>query len=135
MIVATDLLSPLGPLDTSLFPGEASNVLEARIIGWLNEAYGDPRVAMQTEEARRDSLAEAWTLHRSFQQVYIRMTTQPVSLTVTEKGGHAYSSEQIRNIRQLSDKYLADFNGLLAVAPDNSVRLPGTVSVRNIVDW
>lgn len=133
---AADLLSPIGPLDSSLFPGEQSNVLTGRLNQYLANGYGDARVAAQTDVQRKDSLARAWALHQAFQDVYIRMSGAPLSVTVTEKGGHAYGAEQIKNMKALSDKYLGDFNGLLLVSPDAAPsQLPGTVSVRNIVEW
>lgn len=136
MIAGADLLSPSGPLDTSLFPGEASNVLDARVQGYIDDAYNDPRVIAQNDATRKDNLARNYALWRAFEVVYLRMTTHPVALSVTEKGSHGYSNEQIRNVRQLMDKYLADFNGLLVVSSDTASRgLPGTVSIRNTVEW
>ncbi len=136
MIAGADLLSPSGPLDTSLFPGEASNVVEVRIQKYLDEAYNDPRVVIQLDAGRKDNLARNYALWRAFDAVYLRMTSQPIALAITDKGSHGFSNEQIRNMKQLADKYLADFNGLLVVSSDTASRgLPGTVSIRNTVEW
>lgn len=136
MLTSADLLSPKGPLDGSLFPGEQSNVLEGRLNEYLSAGYNDERVAAQPDSTRRDQLAMAYALNKAFTQVYIRLSANPLSITETEKGSHAYSSAQIENFNKLATKYWSDFLGLLAIdSGERSTNLPGTVSVRNEVMW
>lgn len=136
MLTATDLLSPVGPVDASLFPGEASNVLEARLDQYLQNGYSDERVDAQTDATRKDNLARVYALYQTFNAVYIRMNASPTTLAVTEKGSHTYSYEQIRGMKQMADKYLSDFNALLVVSPDTpSSQLPGTRSAPVTVVW
>jgi hypothetical protein len=131
-----DLMSPVGPITAALFPGEQSNVLEARLTQYLDNGYGDERVAAQTDQSRQDMLARAWALYQAFTDVYIRLSAEPTTLAVTEKGSHAYVAEQLRNFKALADKYLSDFNGLLIIPPAVPLqRIPPTMSLRNNVEW
>ena len=123
-------------ISPEMFPGEMGNVLSARLEGYLTVAYADARVAAQTAEPTQNSLAFAWAHHLAFMDVYLRLTVQPASVTLTEKGSHSYLVEQLRNMKALADKYLADFNGLLLLPPASPPsQFPGTMSVRNVVDW
>lgn len=136
MLTATDLLSPVGPVDASLFPGEASNVLETRLAQYLTNAYNDERVAAQVDDGRKDHLARAYALYQTFNAVYLRMNASPTTLAVAEKGSHTYSYEQIRGMKQMADKYLSDFTALLVVSPESpAMSLPGTVSAPVTVVW
>lgn len=135
-LTAADLLSPTGPVESFLFPEEDSNVLEARLTQYLANAYADERVAAQQDDVRKNGLARNWALNLVYTAVYTRLSSEPATLTVTEKGGHGYSTEQIRNIKSLADKYWNDFLGLLVIPPAlPASQLPGSISVRATVDW
>jgi hypothetical protein len=59
-----------------------------------------------------------------------------MTVTVTEKGGHGYSVEQIRNMKELAAQYWAEYSGLIIVP--GTVRpgpTPGTLSVPTSVAW
>lgn len=130
------LLSGGGPVDLSLFPGEGSNVILDRLGKYIANGAADPRVANQTDLVRKDNLVRAYALQQVFQGVFIRMSSEPLTLNVTEKGGHGYSYEQIRGMKGLADKYYQDFLGLLVVPADSPAsQLPGTVIIRNTVEW
>ncbi len=124
-----------GPLDMVLFPGEQSNQVEARLQAYLDRAYADARVSIQQDQTVKDNLARAYALYLAFESVYLRMSAEPLSVQVTEKGGHGYSTEQIRNMKYASDKYLADFNGLLVVPGSTRNQRLGSMSIRNTVDF
>lgn len=135
-LTAEDLLQPKGPLDSKLFPGLESRDLATRLNQYLSNGYNDERVAAQTDLARKDQLARAYALYQAFGAVVIRLSAEPVSVSVTEKGGHAYSGDQIKNFKELAAKYYNDFLGLLVI--EGSVpptQLPGSVSVKNTVEW
>lgn len=135
-VVATDLMSPAGPVEAYLFPGEDSNVIEARLSGYLQAGYDDERVAAQTDAALKDKLVRPYALARVYSAVLERLSAQPATVQVTEKGGHGYSTEQIKTFKDLAAKYERDFLGLLIIPPMvPPSQLPGSMSVRNTVDW
>jgi hypothetical protein len=135
-LVAADLVSPAGPVEGYLFPGEDSNVIEARLTGYIEAAYNDERVAAQTDATLQDKLAYPFVLGRVYDAVVTRLSAQPATVTVTEKGGHGYTSEQIKTFKELAQKYWSDFFALLvtptAIQPS---QFPGTRSVRATVEW
>ena len=134
-VVATDLLAPTGPIDPSLFPGVASNVLSERLGVYIANAEQEGAVLV-ADASRQDAMVRAHAIWQAFTAVYIRMSTQPVTLAVHEKGSHTYSTEQIRNIRELAAQYRAEFDSLIVVP--GTVRpgmTPGTMSVATDVQW
>jgi hypothetical protein len=136
MVPASVLLSPSGPIDVSLFPGETSKAVSARLQQYLTNGYNDSRVVSVGDALLQDELAKAYALNQAFTAIYIRMSNQPLTLSVTEKGSHGFAPEQIRNMKALADKYLADFLGMLATTSGEVARqLPGSVSIRNTVEW
>jgi hypothetical protein len=130
-ILPTDLLEPGGPITPKLFPGEQSNVLSVRLQGYIDRALSDSRVAVAAGSTQ-DQMARALALHFAFTDVYIRMSAEPMTLNVAEKGGHGYTAEQIRNMRGLADKYLDDLLGFL---PGTTAVRPGTMAVPNVFGW
>lgn len=132
-LTADDLLQPKGPVSMVLFPGQQGNVVSDMLDEYLDAAYNDARVAAQTNPIK-DALARAWSLYLVFDNVCIRMSAEPITVTVDGKGSHGYSREQIQAMERLRDKYLSDFNGMLltpgAQPPSN---LPGSYSVNNRV--
>lgn len=134
-LTASDLMAPAGPVESFLFPEEDSNQLPDRLNGYLANAYVDARVAA-FPDATQNSMAKAYALWQVYTAVYTRLSAMPITVTVAEKGGHGYSAEQIRNFRDLANKYLADFNGMLIVEPSSPpTAFPGTVSVGTEYRW
>lgn len=136
-VVAADLLTPSGPLDPKMFPGEDETVLGERLDAYIGNGYNDTRVTAQPAEAQ-DALVRDFALYQAFRDVHIRMLVQPLQITVTEKGGHVYAMEQVTAMERLRDKYLADFEAELVIVP--IVRAPapitpGTRSVSTDVRW
>lgn len=136
MLTALDVIAPNGPVDGGLYPETASNVFTARVQGYMDKAYADERIAAQTDAVRRDNLARAYTLATVYDDVVSRMSTQPLTVTITDKGSSGFSAEQIKSVRDIAAKYWADFNGLLIVAPNAPpTQFPGTRAVRVEVEW
>lgn len=133
-VVATDLEEPLGPITPKLFPGEQSNQLALRLTGYLTRAGNDPRILGEPNASKHDHMTRALALHYAFSDVYIRMSSEPMTLSVTEKGSHGYNVEQIRNMRALADGYLAEMIAYLTVGATLGIR-PGTVAVANKFGW
>jgi hypothetical protein len=135
-IAAADLMSPAGPVEGYLFPGEDSNVIEARLAGYVDAAYNDERIAGQTDAALKDKLARPFALYRVYASVVERLSANPATITVSEKGGHGYTAEQIKTFKDLAAKYWSDFLGLLVIPPAlPPSQLPGSMSVRATVEW
>lgn len=132
-VIAEDLLEPNGPLNAKLFPGEQSNVLALRLAGYLTRAGNDPRVVAEPDATKQDPMTRALALYYAFTDVYVRMSAEPLTLSVTEKGSHGYSAEQIRNMRGLADRYYAEMLGLMTVS--TTTTRPGTMPVRNVFGW
>jgi hypothetical protein len=137
-IVASDLMTPNGPVEMFFFPGEHSNAVEARLSAWITSTYADPRLApFASDEDRLNRLATAGALARVYESVYMRMNNSPLTLNVTEKGGHGYSMEQIRNVKNLWLQYKGEFEGLLIVDAGKSPApmVPKTCSVPMRTVW
>jgi hypothetical protein len=65
-----------------------------------------------------------------------RLSANPATITVSEKGGHGYTAEQIKTFKDLAAKYWSDFLGLLVIPPAlPPSQLPGSMSVRATVEW
>lgn len=136
-LTPADLVSPLGPLDPKLFPGEDTNVLGDRLQAYIDNGYGDSRVEAMPPELQ-DGSVRAFALYQAFRDVHIRMLAQPLTVTITEKGGHIYSMEQITAMEKLRDKYLSDFEGGLIIVPPSITPAPitpGTRSISTDIRW
>jgi hypothetical protein len=136
MAVTPDsLMAPAGPVSPTLFPGVGDNELRESLSVYISTAQAHPAVVAAPGD-RVDGMTRNYALYLAFQDVYIRMNTQPLTLTVADKGAHGYGIEQIRNIRDLMNKYLADFEAL--IIPVGTIRpglTPGTISVPTDVRW
>lgn len=134
-IIPDALLDPAGPVTPSLFPGEGVNELRVRLQQYIDNATAEEAVVAAPAD-RQDGMVRAHSLMQVFTAVYIRLSTEPLTVTVTEKGGHGYSAEQIRNMRDLAAKYRADYEGL--IVPVGTIRpglLPSTMNVPTSVEW
>lgn len=135
-LVPEDLRAPKGPVTSYHFPDTDSNVVDAQLEVFLNEAYADERVAAQTDSTKKNLLARAYALWKTFEMIVERMALQPATLTVSEKGGHAYTADQREKIQSLADKYQSDFLGMLRVDPEQAPsNLPGTLSSKTVFEW
>lgn len=112
-VAPTDLIRPLGPVTPELFPGTPSNKLETDLAEYIARAEADERVVNEPNTAKTDRLVRALALYFIFDDVFIAMNARPLTVQVTEKGGHGYSTEQIRNTRAMRDGFLQEFTGLL----------------------
>lgn len=136
-LTSADLLSPAGPVESFLFPGEDSKALATRLTGYLTQAYADARVAAQTDALKKNALARAWALYLVYTAVYSRLSANPATITVTEKGGHGYTATQVQSFKDLAAQYLADFNGLLSLDTGtvHDSPLPGTQAAQFSFQW
>jgi hypothetical protein len=134
-VAAAALIEPTGPLTTSLFPGEDGNALAVRVDAYLTAALTDPRVAaiIAADGTKTDAAKTAYALFRAYSAVVQRMNSEPLTVNVTEKGGHGYSTAQIGAMQQLADKYDAALDALLPVASQPVAGL--SVGIPNVFSW
>lgn len=121
-LVATDLITPNGPLSLVLFPNIDAKALETKVGVFLTHAYNDPRVAAVTESddsdqalAKEERMAKALALYAAYSEVYQRMVAEPLTVNVAEKGGHGYSTAQIAAMKDIRDGYRDAFEDELPV--------------------
>lgn len=129
-VAAADLKKPKGPVTNLLFPGVDSNVLDANLEAYIATAEADARIVAEPDATKMDRLVRALALHLTFQDAYIEANARPIQLSVAEKGGHGYSTEQIRNLRTLSQNFLDEFLALLTPNA-GTARRGGTTAVAN----
>lgn len=129
-VAAEDLRVPNGPVTPAMFPGTPVNVLDANLTAYIGRAVEDRRILAEPDTAKTDSLIRALALHLAFQDAYIEMNAKPIMLNVSEKGGHGYSVEQIRNMRILADNWLNEFLALLTPRTGTAGR-GGTKAIPN----
>lgn len=134
MITPVDLRIPNGPVTQNLFPNEQGNVIDTRLQGYLDRAYADPRLTTEPDTAKHDRMARALALSFIFFDVFVRMSAEPATMQVAEKGGHGYDMEQIENMRTISEQYLQEFVGLLSPATNTNVGTPNR-AVRNVYSF
>jgi len=134
-ISSADLIAPVGLVEASLFPGEASNVMAERLDGYLDEGY-TRATAAEADEANHDEAAKQWAYHRAFLQVYLRLSANPSQVDVDGKGSHQYLISQINNFKNLSDDALRAHQGLLVpVTVKRTTQTRPSHTVRNSFSW
>lgn len=107
-VAASDLRAPKGDIEDSLFPGESSTAISARLQGYLDEGYtkaGEEAVA----SADQDAAAKAWAYHRAYRAIYVRLTSNPSTISLNDQGSSSFLVTQIENMKQLADGALAVF--------------------------
>lgn len=127
-VTAADLKQPKGPVTPAMFPGVASNVLDANLEAYIDTAASDARIASDADQTKSDQRIRALALHFVFNDAFIEMNARPLQISQTEKGAHGYSMEQVRNMRALADKYFEEFLGLLTPSTA-SARRGGTTAI------
>lgn len=133
-VTPTSLIRPLGPISPELFPGTPSNVLEQDLEEYINRAESDERVLSEPNVGKLDRLVRSLALYFVFDTAYISANARPLTVQVTEKGGHGFSTEQIRNLRALRDQYLAEFTGLLTPSAASTTKSANS-AVRTVFTW
>lgn len=125
------LITPHGPLTTTLFPKTPDNVLEISVEQWLANAYALSAVADETNETRKNRMAKAYALYQAFTAVADRMAAEPLDVKVDEKGSTGYDMKQIEYMRNRAAEYLAEYDGLVPVPTFDA--LPGSGAIRTYI--
>lgn len=135
-VTPDDLKVPNGPVAPSLFPGEGANELDARLQKYLDKGAADDRVTSMPVDLR-DGLVTNYALYQAFRDAHLLMVTKPLTVNVTEKGGHGFSNEQIKSLAAMRDQYLLAFNNglVIDVVPTAPPKIPATQAVQTDVRW
>lgn len=135
-LTAADLIEPTGPLTTTLFPGDDAHALSTRAEAYIAAAAGDSRVAaiIAADASKADAATRAYALWRAYTAAWQRMSLEPITVNVQEKGSHGYSTAQLANIKALADGYVADLEAMVPAPTTESVPL-GTTAVANQFTW
>lgn len=135
-ILPDDLRTPKGPADAALFPGEDTAAIDARLSAYIANAEVEPRI-VAAPGGSQDGLVTNYALYQWFRDAHLLMVAKPLTVNVTEKGGHGYSNEQIKALAATRDGYWSAFLGGLPVstAPAPAPIHPGTRSVSTDVRW
>lgn len=135
-IGASDLLVPNGPVDSKLFPGLESNVLDDRLEGFITRAKEDPYVLVASAD-RKARMTLARALQYVFESVLVRMTAEPATVNITEKGSHNYTTAQLQSMKDLATRYRLEFESLIVATTHvaGNSQLPGSRSAGITVQW
>jgi hypothetical protein len=111
-LVAADLKTPKGELETFMFPDGS---LDTRITAYLEEA--EDKVA-DLDSGLQDDAARAWVYYRAYKAVCARLGGTPSQVTLDSgKTEFRYSGEQLKEFQKQRDFYLVQFNGYFADSP------------------
>jgi len=140
MLDPITLLTPQGAVSLAILRSadpraKGRKAAESVIAEYADAAYREPRVAALTAGATRDTAARSFSYYRVYSDAYQAMLDRPATLTVTEKGGHAYSSEQLKGMKALVDQYLAEFEDLVAPDVEAIAATPRKVAVPTFVSF
>jgi hypothetical protein len=128
-ISGADLYEPNGVFAAFMFPRMGKNVILAKLDGYVTAAYRDARITAQASDtALQNDMARHYASYLGLRSVLLRMATKPGSVTITEKGGHAYSADQRAIVERLANEQLAAF---LELVPTSTVgpATPGATSI------
>ena len=120
-----DLRSPSGEIQDDLFPDDTDHALGVRLDSYILEAEG--KVPAATDDA-----VKAWAYYRSFRDVFIRLSNEPLDQTLNDQGTSRMSKDQIANFGLLADQNLALWNELTEdISSDPKIGLEPTGPVTN----
>lgn len=139
-----DLMAPTGPVEKTLFPGEATlsvsnpevTNLELRLEVYIQRAYS--KIAgigiLQPDEAAR-----AWALYLTFDAAYVLAVSRPAgeNSQVPVIGSHTYGKDQRDGIFNRAQEYLSEYESYINAAPAEGLIDIGTRSraVTNKFEW
>lgn len=124
-ISGSNLVSPMGEIDPSLFPDDDENQLLERLDSYLTEAEGK-------SAGVSDNGKKAWAYYRAFRAVFIRLSSTP-GASLDDQGNIKYSDAQIANFNAVASEYLTAWNEIISGTDSSSKNLPPTTSVTNKV--
>jgi hypothetical protein len=128
VINVVDLLSPAGPVERTLFPGEGDGSdgtkLEVRLQSYIDQSYD--KVA-DIAFAEPDDAARAWALYLTHEAAYTLAISRPANENdmVPVLGSRGYQKDQRDALRAKANQYKAEYdslesNAITASQPVNS---------------
>lgn len=111
----TDLLEPIGDLSPELFPGKDDAAIDTQLQAYLTDGYS--RVPVTVLGAEVDRAAAAWAYMRAYQNVLIRLSRTPATVSIANEGSQTVLGEQIRTFAKLATKWESEFNDIVGDAP------------------
>lgn len=125
-VAATDLIEPRGRITGSMFPADDPAQLVARVQRYLDAAYTRSDVAALSSP---DEAAEHYAYARAFEAVYLRMSAEPSSVSMSDGGSGAvstsYTQSQIATFKNMADAEWALFGRLTIVIDTETPRYGG----------
>lgn len=114
----------------SMFPGETEPEVNTRLETYIVE--GELRTADLASNVQ-DLAVSAWVYYRAFLAVFIELSGNPSSTAMADQGSTLYTAYQINNFKDLSDKFLKDFEGYLT--SEVPISTPRSYSVSHTIAY
>src|SRR5678816_1648825 len=89
-----------------LFPEELPTAVDQRLQKYIDEGVVRATGLTGTD---LDDAVKVWAYHRAFDAVFVRLSSQPASVTLNDQGAGSYLQQQIQNFRELSVAALEEF--------------------------
>ena len=121
MLDASALLDPLGDIDTSMFPADASADLTARVAAYLARGYAAVgATGLVLTDDITDQAATQYAYALAFTAVAARLSSQPASSSLTGLGIETISSTQVRFFIERARAATMRYDALLATPADSA---------------
>lgn len=118
-LTSVDLLQPKGDITPDWFPTLDDAGVATLLDGYLADATARIPDTI-TDATAIDNAARAWAMGRAWRNVQQRLINAPATLKLDGEGSQSIIGEQIKNARQLAEKFEAEFEELTDVADSGS---------------
>lgn len=135
MKTAADLIEPKGQLSKGLFPEDTTEqAFEDRLQSYLNIAYSLLTQAGVVSLAERDTAALAYAYHRAYKAIHQRLSSTPISVSLTDQGARTYSRDQIATFGNLASDYWTEWEAFIPdLTPPPAI--PPSAPAKTIFTW
>jgi len=142
MVLPQDLISPNGPVEPDLFPGEVvgtnEDVLLTRLTSYIGAADSKTDGLGLTGTVLSDAVT-AWALHLTFQAAFILQIARPADEDAQESilGRQQFDKDQRDALRIMSNDYRSQYDDIILNKVDTSAAATGLASFQstNLYDW
>ncbi len=140
---AEDLISPKGPVETDLFPGEVSQgdntKLLARLTEYVNRGVAEVADFTFDPTSKRDQAVTAWALQLAFRAAHTLALSRPAEDDhgVEVMGKTLFTKDQRQGLDDLANNYLADYFNIVEDTGGTTAAAMGipSHSVKNTFVW
>jgi len=94
----------------TMFPEESSVALDQRLQKYIDEGLAKAVADGLSGPAEQDAATKAWAYHRAFDAVFIRLSSNPSSVTLNDQGGSSFLVTQIQNFKDLAFEALGEYD-------------------------